>query len=170
MKTLVYVAPNSRRKSGGQTQEEKLRVGLKTDDLSSVTYSGFCDAEGGHCACGHSILYRFHTSHGIVGSECSKYFDGSQQNTMRQAEKYMKKKVSAEKKAAKEKAEVEKLAPECARLLAELKTLSRIPEHYQNIYGAYARGENKNPSHYKRAIMALKHLIYKEKENHETKN
>ena len=165
MKTLVYVAPNSRRKSGGQSQEEKLKTGLKTDDLSLVTYSGFCDAEGGHCACGHPILYRFHTSHGVVGSECIKYFDGSQQNTMKQAEKYMKKKVSAEKKAAKEKAEVEKLAPECARLLAELKTLSRIPEHYENLYAGYAKGENKTPAHYRKAIVALKHFIDKEKQS-----
>lgn len=121
MKTLVYVAPNSRRKSGGQSQEEKLKTGLKTDDLSLVTYSGFCDAEGGHCACGHAILYRFHTSHGIVGSECIKYFDGSQQNTMRQAEKYMKKKLAAEKKNI-----INSLKNECFLLYRQIEKLDKL--------------------------------------------
>lgn len=89
------------------SQIEKLKTGLKTDDLSSIRYTGKCDADGGTCACGKKgIVYRFFVVNSdgeifVVGSECINHFIPAVQNDIRVHERQLKAKVQAEKRKQK---------------------------------------------------------------------
>lgn len=97
------------------TQIQKLQTGLKTDDLSSIRYTGKCDALGGTCACGKKgIVYRFFVVNPdgdlfIVGSECITHFAQTVQNDIKSHERQLKaaiqKKHKDEEAAYRENAE-----------------------------------------------------------------
>lgn len=118
MGTLIYNVPETAGKKPRkqkQSQLEKLQIGLRTQDLTLVTYTGKCDMAGGECACGkRNIVYRFFVQNPdgeifVVGSECINHFLKSTQNEIRVHEKQLKaaarKKAQDEIEAYKENAE-----------------------------------------------------------------
>lgn len=141
---------------------QRLKTGLKTDDLSLVTYSGFCDSEGGFCACGHEIKNRYHTSHGIVGSECVQNFTQTVQKQIRASEKMLKKEVAELRKAEKEKADVLVLLPKATEALQRL--LDICPDYQQGYYKNLYAGNFRNPTAkgLKKTIVTIKHRIKEE--------
>lgn len=86
-------------------QIDKLKAGLKTDDLLSISYTGECDASGGSCACGKkNIVYRFFVKNQqgeifVVGSECINHFTQSVQNEIKSHDKQLKKRKKELKEA-----------------------------------------------------------------------
>lgn len=106
----------------GVSQEQKLKNGLGVSDLSQVTFQGFFEhsESGASCACGHPIKNLFHTSHGIVGSECIKYFQGDMKMSMLQADKMLKKKMRDEKKKI-----INSLKNECLELYRQIEKIDK---------------------------------------------
>ena len=57
----------------------KLKISQAFGDVSEWTYTGKCDANGGHCECGKEIVYRHFVHHPekgekVVGSTCIDLF------------------------------------------------------------------------------------------------
>lgn len=122
MKTLVRIEGKKAPRKSGVSQEQKLKNGLRVSDLSQVTFQGFFEhsKSGASCACGHPIKNLFHTSHGIVGSECIKYFIGDTKMSMIQADKMLKKKIRDEKKNI-----INSLKNECLELYKQIEKINK---------------------------------------------
>lgn len=154
------------------SQEEKLKAGLGTDDLSTLTYTGDYDAKGGSCVCGkRHIVYRFFVRNPenktfVIGSDCIQYFTGESKNEMERAYSAMIKKMSDEKKAARlaiEKAEIEKLSAEIRILYNDLMQISRNQSLHKNLYAPYLTRKSKKLDSYRKTLASLKQTIEFEK-------
>lgn len=121
MKTLVRIEGKKAPRKSVVSQEQKLKNGLGVSDLSQVRFQGFFDCASDVCACGHKIMYRFHTSHGVVGSECIKYFTGDTKMSMMQADKMLKKKMRDEKKKI-----INSLKNECFLLYRQIEKIDKL--------------------------------------------
>lgn len=109
------------------SQLDRLKAGLETDDLSTVTYTQNCDALGGECACGKKgIIYRFFVKNQagkvfVVGSECINHFTQSVQNEIKSHDKQLRNKA----KKIREKNEADKILQTAKDLLI------KIPDYSQ---------------------------------------